>query len=111
MGIKSIIESVASLQTYEDVILHENDIKELCAWQSRFLSMQKAMRVARASINPVCDMEADALDILESLEGEFARLYNDCDKYIALIEDQIAEQEEYGSYSDQVRETYYKGQL
>ena len=100
------------LDAIEGDILGEQDIHALIKQASQLERMKNTYTKVLGLLDSVSSEETSSLE--EAVIAMIARvegLIKDCDKYIALIEDEMIEEEKYGSYDQQVRATYYAGQL
>ena len=100
------------LDTIEDDILNEQDIHALIKQANQLEHMKtKYIQVLNVVDSIGGEETYDIERQVSAMVAKVDQLIKDCQKYIILLEDEHYEAETYGTYNDQVRDTYYGGQL
>lgn len=102
------------LDEIEFQILNEEDIHALCALcdaQSDRASMFNKMRTEAIQRHADDDIVYALSDMYEALEVRCMQLADLAQRCIRTLEDELSMDEQYGTCQEQVRDTYYGGQL
>lgn len=102
------------LDETEFQILNEEDIHRLCVISDDMYERATAfknMRVDAIQRYSDDDIVYALADMYEALEVRCLQLSELANKYISLLEDEQEKEDIFGSYDEQVRDTYYGGQL
>jgi len=112
MNTNQTLKTITELDDLEFAILNSDDINYLIDMAENTLpQMQDNLGTLMKTIAIEYDLEYALLDLLEALDAKLSGLIGDCYKYARLIESEQEQEEEYGTYDDQVRDQYYGEKL